>query len=461
MDHARPILMVKTTLLRIFASTSNTMPQKNHYNFMTYIKFVVLSLFGILLFFTPITLNGVNSIPLDHLITFMNKRTPQFGPLFTLCIVITGGVLPWIDKIYRKGAAAFVISVFRTLGIPITLMAFFHVGPDWLLEPGLLPFVWEKIVIPVTVIVVLGSLFLTFIITFGLLEFVGITMKPVLRPLYRVPGKAAVDAVASFVGSFSVAIYLTNKLYKANEYTNKEACIIVTGFSTVSATFMVIVAKTANFMNIWNFYFFSTLVITFIVTAFTVRIWPLSRLDDSYYGGEGKQEADLPGNMFRNAVQAGLKTASETPPLYKCLWENLKGGIVMCFTLSPCIASIALLAFILVKKTALFDILGLLFVPLTYLLSLIGFPEHVMVSKACTMVLGEMFVPNIIVASLPAASKYVVAVVSVSAILFFGGSIPCILAADIKLKLWRILVIWFERTALSILLAGVVAVIVF
>ena len=437
------------------------LPQRNRYTVGTYAKFIGLSLFGILFFFTPITILGTNSIPLDHLITFINRMSPQIGSLFTLFIVFTGGVLPWLDKTYQRGSVAFIISLFRALGVPVGLMAFFHVGPEWLLDPGLLPFVWEKIVVAVTVIVALGSFFLTFIIAFGFLEFVGIIMQPVLRPLYKVPGKAAIDAVASFVGSFSVAIYLTNKLYNAKIYTNKEASIIITGFSTVSATFMIIVAKTAGFMDIWNFYFFSTLVITFIVTAIVVRMWPISRMDNSYRDGEKKTEEELTGSLFANAVQAGLERASETRSITKNLWENTKGGVAMCFTLSPCIASIALIAFILVQKTAVFDIFGLVFVPFTYLLSLIGIPEHMTVSKACAMVLGEMFIPNVIVASLPAASRYVVAVVSVSVILFFGGSIPCIFATDIKIKTWQILVIWFERTVLSILMAGVVAIIVF
>ena len=441
--------------------TGTELPQRNQYSIGTYVKFIGFSLFGILFFFTPITIRETNSIPLDHLITFINSALPLSGPLFALCIIVIGGLLPWFDKTYQKGTVAFFVSIFRTLGVPTALMAFFHIGPEWLLDPDLLPFVWEKIVVAVTIIVALGSFFLTFIIAFGFLEFIGMIMKPILRPLYKVPGKAAVDAVASFVGSFSVAIYLTNKLYNANIYTNKEASIIITGFSTVSATFMIIVAKTAGFMDIWSFYFFSTLIITFTVTAIVVRMWPISRIDDSYRDGEEKQEVVIPGSLFVNAVQAGLKTASETQALHKSLWGNLKGGIVMCFTLSPCIASIALIASILVQKTSVFDIFGLIFAPLTYLLSLIGLPEHLMVSKACAMVLGEMFVPNVVVASLPAASKYVVAVVSVSAILFFGGSIPCVLATNIKIKTWQIIVIWFERTVLSILLAGIVAVIVF
>jgi hypothetical protein len=165
-----------------------------NYGFSTYFKFIGLSLFGILLFFTPVTVNGSSSIPLDHLITLINQTLPGLGPGFTLCIAIIGGILPWFDKTYKKGTAAFVISIFRTLGAPVALLAFVNAGPAWLLQKDMLPFVWEKIVVAVTVIVAIGSIFLTFIISYGFLEFVGVIMKPVLRPIFKVPGMAAVDA---------------------------------------------------------------------------------------------------------------------------------------------------------------------------------------------------------------------------------------------------------------------------
>ena len=432
-----------------------------HYGIGAYIRFIGFSLFGLFLFFAPITVNGSKTIPLQYLITLIDETLPQLGPLFTLLIAIIGGLLPWFDKSYKNGLAAFIVSIFRTLGVPISLMAFFNFGPGWLLSPDMLPFIWDVIVVDVTVIVSIGSIFLTFIIAFGLLEFVGMIMRPFLRPVFKVPGRASIDAVASFVGSFSVAIYLTNKLYNEGKYNNKEASIIITGFSTVSTMFMIKVAETAGFNDIWIFYFVSTLIITFLVTALVIRMWPISRMDESYIDGTGKPEVAVPGNLLANALFAGLAAASENTSLFRKLWENLKGGINMCFTLTPCIASIATLAFVLVKMTSVFDILGLMFAPLTYLLSLIGLPEYLEVAKACCMVLGEMFVPNTIVSSLPEAAKYVVAVVSVSAILFFGGSIPCVLAADTKLKMWEILVIWFERSILSIILAGIVAVLVF
>lgn len=46
------------------------------------------------------------------------------------------------------------------------------------------------------------------------MEFVGIFMKPVMQPIWKTPGRSAIDAVASFVGSYSVALLITNRVYK-------------------------------------------------------------------------------------------------------------------------------------------------------------------------------------------------------------------------------------------------------
>lgn len=403
---------------------------------------------------------------MDHLISFIHKIAPWFGPIVTTLIVIVGGIVPWVTGTYKRDTISLVVSIFRTLGIPVTVYGYlvftgvYTTGPEWLVKPDMLPFLFEKVVMAVSLIVPIGSIFLAFIICYGLLEFIGILVRPIMRPVYRVPGKAAIDAVASFVGSFSVAIFLTNRLYNEGKYNNREAVIIMSGFSTVSATFMIIVAKTAGLMEMWNFYFWSALIITFLVTALTVRLWPITKIDDSYVA-EPKPEVDIPGNIFANAVKEGVKTSAAAKPLLPNLWENLKGGMKMIFVLAPCGASIGLIAFILVKMTSVFDIVGLIFAPFTFLLALFGLPEPMMVAKACAVVLGEMFVPNLLVASLPMASKYIVAVTSVAAILFFAGSIPCILASDAKFKPWQMLVIWFERTVLSIIFAGIVALLVF
>ena len=99
--------------------------------------------------------------------------------------------------------------------------------------------------------------------------------------------------------------------------------------------------------------------------------------------------------------------------------------------------------------------------PITYVLKLFGLENHQEVAKASAVVLGEVFVPNLTVQGLTDLPKYIVAVVSVSTIVFFAGFIPCLYATSIKLKPWQLLLIWFERAALSIILAGIVGLIYF
>ena len=54
-------------------------------------------------------------------------------------------------------------------------------------------------------------------------------------------------------------------------------------------------------------------------------------------------------------------------------------------------------------------------------------------------------------------ARFVIGVVCVSAIIFFSAVVPAILATDIPIPLWKLVVIWAERVALTILLATPVA----
>lgn len=117
------------------------------------------------------------------------------------------------------------------------------------------------------------------------MEFIGVFMQPVMKPLWKTPGRSAIEAVASFVGSYSLALLITDKVYQDRKYNAKEASIIATGFSTVSATFMIVVARTLGIMDQWLLYFWITLAITFLVTAITATIFPLSKKPEEYFPG--------------------------------------------------------------------------------------------------------------------------------------------------------------------------------
>jgi len=274
-------------------------------------------------------------------------------------------------------------------------------------------------------------------------------MTPVMKPLFKTPGRSAIDAVASFVGSYSIALLITNGVYRQGKYSAREAAIIATGFSTVSATFLLIVAKTLKLMDYWGTFFFVAMLVTFIVTALTARLWPLAAIPDSYFTKEKVADEEYTGNILQRAWQAGISTAAKTEPLFKLVCDNLFAGLNMACNVIPSIMSIGLLGLVLAEFTPFFDWFGFIFVPL---FKLMGVEQAVLAGKAAAVSLPEMFLPSILIAKTGTPLlKFVIAVVSISEILFFSASIPCVLGTDIPLSLKEIVIIWWERVVLSII----------
>jgi len=280
-------------------------------------------------------------------------------------------------------------------------------------------------------------------------------MKPVMRPIWKTPGRSAVDAVASFVGSYSVGLLITNRVYKEGHYSTKEACIIATGFSTVSATFMVVVANTLGLMEHWNIYFWSTLIITFIVTAITTRIYPLSKKPDTGYQGMNTIPEPIAENgLIQTSINEGLEACAKAPSIAEGIKQNFIDGLNMALGIGPSLMSVGFLGLLIAEYTPIFSIIGYIFMPFAML---VGFgSEAAMMGEACAISLAEMFLPANIVATASPAAQYVVAIMCVAEVLFFSASIPCVMGTDIDISIKDIIIIWVERVILSLVIAGLV-----
>ncbi|MFT6915134.1 MAG: nucleoside recognition membrane protein YjiH [Motiliproteus sp.] len=415
------------------------------------LKLVFFSFIGFLVFFIPIEIAGKTTIPLDHLVSWIRGNQAGTAAVYALLLIIAGGLYPFYKGTWNKNRTQMVFSFLKLGGIAVGVMAYFSVGPDLLFEKDMLPFLFNKLVIPVGLIVPIGAIFLAFLVGYGLLEMIGVLLEPVMRPLFKTPGKSAIDGVASFVGSYSIGLLITNRVYKSGQYSAKEAAIIATGFSTVSATFMVIVAKTLDLMEIWNLFFWSTLIITFVVTAITVRLFPLCRMDDSSCVPEPES---YDHSRLKQAVIEGLSVTDQAPSLLLNIRRNLAEGVVMAMSILPSIMSVGLLGLLIAKYTPLFDWMGYLFYPFTALAQL---PEPLLLAKASATGLAEMFLPALLMAKSAVAAKFVAGTVAISSILFFSATIPCILSTEIPLTIKQMLMVWYQRVALTILLSAPVA----
>ncbi|MFH0715932.1 YjiH family protein [Staphylococcus delphini] len=416
------------------------------------LQFVMYSLVGIIFFFIPITLNHSTSIPLDHVVTFLQTHLMTFSKVLILFAVVFGGILPFVQKDWEKGKIATSFILFKVLGAMIGILLFFKISPNWFVNEKTGLYLFNYLVVPVGLTVPIGAAFLTFLVSYGLFEFVGVFTQRIMKPVWHVPGRAAVNALASFVASFAVGLLITDKEYREGKYNHKEAVIIATGFSTVTVAFMVVIAKTLDLMSHWNLYFFVTLFVTFTVTIVTTRIPPISRMSTDYYDTPEVEE-DLSGLSFKSKVllawERGITTVKNAPNIFINVWQNFKEGVLMTMSILPTILSIGLIFMLIAEYTPVFNYIAYIFYPLTALLQI---PEPFIAAKGTAIGITEMFLPALIVVNSSIITKFIIAVVSVSTIIFFSASVPSMMSTSIPLKIHDLVIIWFERSILSLII---------
>lgn len=146
--------------------------------------------------------------------------------------------------------------------------------------------------------------------------------------------------------------------------------------------------------------------------------------------------------------------AQNAPNLFASLWGNFKGGMIAIMNLLPLMMSLGTITLLLVNFTDVFDYIAWLFYPLTKLTMI---PDEMAVAQAAAITVAEP-VTSMVVASSAASivSRFVVGVLAIGEIVFFTGTIPCILPSNIDVSLGKLFIIWIERVVCIVALASIV-----
>jgi len=189
------------------------------------IKFLIFSAIAILIFFIPIKYQGKHNILFGIIYTTIVNFLGIPG-FWYVAILITGNAFASIygkyiakpgtklhtyyetdslmHPILYTTAAIFIIMYCLQITIPgINL-------PEIIVGEGIGGVVIPDIVVGVAWIIPVGAFFVPFLLNYGSIDFFGVLLEPLMRPLFKVPGKSAVDATASYLTStFFINLFLT------------------------------------------------------------------------------------------------------------------------------------------------------------------------------------------------------------------------------------------------------------
>lgn len=422
-------------------------------------RFFVFSALGLFLFFVPVTMSGTRSIMLDHIVTVIHSIFGENIQYYTLAVVFAGTLIPFLTKTWKKSAFNILFTIFKVLGLVIGVMVVFNIGPAFVLDENMGPFLYYSLAINLSLLIPLGGAALGLILGYGFLVFIGVLLEPVMRKLFKTPGRSAMDAMASLVGSYSVGLLITNRTYKEGLYNKKEGLIIATGFSTVSVTIMVVVARTLDLMDHWVLFFIIVMLVTFLVTALTAYLPPIRNEKEIYFNDKNSiTEEDYEGNILEYAWYKAKQQSHSARPLREDIWTNFLEAMKMTASVVPSVLSIGLLGLIIAEYTDVITWISYVYYPLLYMFPLENVP---LIAEAVTISIVEMFLPSLLAAEADIVTRFIAGVTSISAIVFLSGLVPAILSTSLNLQVWKLIAVWFIRTVLSLLIVIPIALLIF
>lgn len=429
-------------------------------------KFLAASSFGAAMLLFPVPVGGTLQIPLGVVTGRVQDAGAGVLPALVtaVCVISALATLGYalmrrraddhaLEVLLRPGLAW---SALRVAGAITAVMVFFELGPEWIWGADVGGLVLRDLMVPAFITIGLACIVLPFLTEFGLMEVVAGLVERAFRRLFTVPGRSAVDAVASWLGGSSVGVLVTVSQYRAGLYTGREAAVIATNFSIVSIAFAFVIVEAVGLEGMF-FQYYAVLTVSGIVCALIMpRIPPLRwKADDLRADNPLRSDAeDTPG--LAAAWRRALTRADRAPG---------PAGLVRIITLNvldiwlgliPAALVIATVSIAVAEMTPVFDWLGY---PYVWLLELLRVEAAREAAPAMVIGFADMFLPALIAADIESAqTRFIVAVVAVGQLIFMAEVGVLILKSALPLNFFDLVAIFVLRTLIILPVATLGAV---
>ena len=469
-------------------------------------KFAIVSLIGIALFMIPITLatgrggDTETNIILGHLINILrfdvsaNLYFSYYAPetsiwlseggggcgnypnpfalhyllaLIAITVSFLGSIIAWVAKpsfimdnerlkeIFHCNIIYLISKFFGFLFIWLVFLSGFGVGA------GVVPIEWvvhsftgEIIAGLVAVLMIIFFVivpFMPLITEFGLMEFIGVLIRKVVRALFTLPGRASVDLMASWFGSSAASIIITRGQHERGFYTGREAAVIAVNFSFVSLPFTFVVANTMGLGQYFGWFYLVMCLTCVILGLLLPRIWPLKQLPDTYLEEVGKQitEDEKPEGMgaFSFAVENASKKAA-TATFTDVAKSAGRSYTNIFMDLIPIIMAWGTIGIMIAELTPIFGWIGRPFgLFMEYVLQLEGAGT---LGHLALVGFIDMFLPALMIGEQVMMTTFVIGVLSIVQIIYMAETGVLIAKSKMPLGVGKLFVIFIMRTLIGL-----------
>ncbi|MGI2258007.1 YjiH family protein [Shewanella sp. GXUN23E] len=428
------------------------------------LTFIVPSFIGLLLFMTPVSYNNDLTIPIAVLAKGLQAALAEVLPLIVTVIVVLSALATILTKLMKPRLVmenAFLKNlldispvwfVVRLLGALFIVLTFSQTGPEMINSGGTGALVLNDLLPILFCVFLFAGLLLPLLLNFGLLELLGALLTKVMRPLFNLPGRSAIDCMTSWLGDGSVGILLTTKQYEEKFYTQREAAVIGTTFSAVSITFSLVVISQVQLEHMFIPFYMTVCMAGVLAAIIVPRLPPLSHKKDLFIDQTERKEDDevIPAGYTAMSwgMDRALYRADNAGGVKHFLTDGTKNMVDMIFGVLPVVMGIGTLALIIAEYTPIFSWLGMPFIPL---LELLQIPYAEEASKTIVVGFADMFIPSILAASIDSEmTRFVIATLSVTQLIYMSEVGALLLGSRIPVKVWELFAIFILRTLVTL-----------
>ena len=444
------------------------------YNQLEKLKFMIPSFIGVILFMCPISTAEGITIPIAILSNGLKHHLGSILPTILLVLVLITAAGTAVTKLLKPG---FIVknrflnslfdvtpiwSILRFLAAIFTVMVYTNQGIPFLISSNTGGLVFSDLLPILFSVFLFAGLFLPLLLNFGLLEFVGSLLSKVMRPIFNLPGRSAVDCIASWLGDGTIGVLLTSKQYEDGFYTKREAAVIGTTFSLVSVTFSLVVINTVNLGHMFIPFYITVTIASLLAAIILPKMPPLTKKEDVFFNGTKKEsDEEIPTGF--NYVSYGFMQAIEkakSQAFIKVIFiDGFKNVLDMWLAVIPIGMAVGTIALVIAEYTPVFKILGLPFLPILMLLQV---PEPIAASQTLVAGFADMLLPSVLASTIKSdMTRFIIASVSVSQLIYLSEVGALLLSSKIPVNLKELFIIFIQRTLITLPIIAVIAHFIF
>lgn len=433
-----------------------------------WIRFLIPSGIGVLFFLTPIVIDGQITIGMayvgDLFINNFQLQLSQLAGIFIVSSVLFSFLfainkrakkkLHWLSDHLTLHPFWFTMRMFGAIAAVAYL---FQVGPEFLTGVATSGTTLGNL-IPITMTYLgIGAVFLPLLVDFGLMELVGVMLSRIFDRVFGLPGRSAIDAMASWMGSGPVGVFITSQQYERGFYTAREAAVICTNFSVVSVSFSLVVIEYIGLGHLFVPYYLSVIGIGFIAALITPRLPPLNRIADNFIDGnpaKGSRTYEPGVRLLPIALNQALDRAANAPSSRELVQRVGRNVAEIWLSLIPVVMGLGTTALILAEYTPVFTWLG---APIAPILNLFQLEEAQAAAPLILVGFTDMYLPALVGVNINSElTRFVVATVSVTQLIYMSEVGALIIKSNIPLGFINVAQIFILRTLISLPIAVII-----